>query len=78
MSHLLIGVDVGASKTTVLMIGTDGIRKQSETQGAALRPGMILRSANTVIEAVRAILRGTGRPAADVLVVGAAGAGRVR
>jgi N-acetylglucosamine kinase-like BadF-type ATPase len=76
MSQLLIGVDVGASKTSVLMVGADGVRKQSEVPGAALRPGMVLRSANTVVEAVRAILRGTGRATADVLVVGAAGAGR--
>jgi N-acetylglucosamine kinase-like BadF-type ATPase len=76
MSQLLIGIDVGASKTTVLLVGADGVRKQSEAPGAALRPGMILRSANTVAEAVRAVLRGTGRLSADVLVVGAAGAGR--
>ena len=76
MSQLLIGVDVGASKTVVQLVGTDGIRKRLEAPGAALRPGRVLRSANTVTAAVRGVLRGTGRPAADVLVVGAAGAGR--
>ncbi len=76
MSQLLIGVDVGATKTMVLLVGTDGTRKRLEAPGAALRPGRILRSANTVAGAVRGVLRGTGRPTADVLVVGAAGAGR--
>lgn len=76
MSPVLIGVDVGASKTVVMVEGPEGHSARSEATGAALKPGRILRSANTVAEAVRGALRGSGTPRADVLVVGAAGAGR--
>ena len=72
---LLVGVDVGGTRTTVITSADDPAAKGVQAAGGALRPGRVLRSAATVAEAVRRALAGTGRHTADVLALGAAGAG---
>ncbi|HUF35323.1 MAG TPA: BadF/BadG/BcrA/BcrD ATPase family protein [Gemmatimonadales bacterium] len=73
---ILIGADVGGSKTAVGVSEGGEVLARAEGPGAAVRPGRALASAATIAEVVRRALAGTGRLHGDVLVVGAAGAGR--
>ena len=73
---LVIGADVGGSKTVVVAEVDGRIHARVRAAGAALRPDMILRSATTIADAIRRSLVDTGRISADVVVVGAAGARR--
>ena len=73
---VLIGADVGGSKTVVEAEVVGGVHARIQAPGAALRPDMVLRSATTIADAVRRSLAEVGRVSADVIVVGAAGAGR--
>src|SRR5919206_2826411 len=76
MPRTLIGADVGGTKTAV-GVSIDGkIVGRAEGRGAAVRPGRALASASTIVEVVRRALSAAGRLTGDVLVVGAAGAGR--
>src|SRR3954468_2262710 len=76
MPKTLVGADVGGTKTAV-GVSVDGqIAGRAEGPGAAVRPGRALASASTIIEVVRRALSAAGKLTADVLVVGAAGAGR--
>ena len=76
MSPLFLGADVGGSRTRVVL--SDGIQIVSEAEGpgAAVRPDRALASAATITEVIRHALGKAGHRRADVLVVGAAGAGR--
>jgi len=74
---VVIGADVGGSKTTVVAEVDGRIHARVRAAGAALRPDMVLRSATTIADAIRKSLVGTGRISADAVVVGAAGAGRL-
>ncbi len=74
---LVIGADVGGSKTMVVAELEGHIHARVQAPGAALRPDMVLRSATTIADAIRRSLVDTGRISADVVVVGAAGAGRL-
>jgi N-acetylglucosamine kinase-like BadF-type ATPase len=76
MPKILIGADVGGTKTAVAASEDGKIIGRAEGPGAAVRPGRALASASTIIEVVRAALSAAGRLRGDVLVVGAAGAGR--
>jgi len=76
MSGLLVGADVGGTKTTVAVSEAGQIIARAIGPGAALRPGRALASSATIAELVRRALGDAGRLTADVLVVGAAGAGR--
>jgi N-acetylglucosamine kinase-like BadF-type ATPase len=76
MSRILIGADVGGTKTAVAVSQNGDIIGRAEGPGAAVRPGRALASASTIIEVVRRALSNAGRLTGDVLVVGAAGAGR--
>jgi glucosamine kinase len=76
MPKILIGADVGGSKTAVAVSEDGKIVGRAEGPGAAVRPGRALASASTIIEVVRLALSAAGRLTADVLLVGAAGAGR--
>ena len=49
---------------------------RADGPGAAVRPGRALASATVIAEVVRRALAGAGRLTGDVLLVGAAGAGR--
>ncbi len=78
MTGVVAGADVGGTKTTVAVAPSDGgqVLARAIGPGAALRPGRALASSSTIAELVRRALGEAGRLMADVLVVGAAGAGR--
>jgi glucosamine kinase len=76
MSPILVGADVGGSKTAVAVANGDAVLARASGPGAAVRPGRALQSAATIVEVVRQALASAGALRADVLVVGAAGAGR--
>jgi len=74
--RLLVGVDAGASGSTVLV--GDGMRVLARAAGGAgaVRPGAVNQAAEAILDTVRRAL-GQGRATrALALVVGAAGAGR--
>jgi N-acetylglucosamine kinase-like BadF-type ATPase len=76
MSRILIGVDVGGTKTAAAVMRDGEVAGRAEGPGAAIRPGRALDSAATIAETVRRALAAAGALQGDVLVVGAAGAGR--
>ena len=76
MTRILIGADVGGSKTAVGVSDGQTVLARAEGAGAAVRPGRALASASVIAEVVRQALAGAGRLRGDVLYVGAAGAGR--
>jgi len=76
MSRILIGADVGGSKTAVGVSRDGQLVGRAEGPGAAVRPGRALVSASTIADVVRQALSAVGLLLGDVLVVGAAGAGR--
>ena len=76
MSRILIGADVGGSKTAVGVSDGEKVLARADGPGAAVRPGRALASAAVIAEVVRQALAGAGRLTGDVLYVGAAGAGR--
>jgi glucosamine kinase len=73
---ILIGADVGGSKTAVGVSEGADVLVRADGPGAAVRPGRALASAGMIAEVVRRALAGAGRLTGDVLLVGAAGAGR--
>lgn len=73
---ILIGADVGGSKTAVGVSEGGAVLARADGPGAAVRPGRALASAGMIAEVVRRALAGAGRLTGDVLLVGAAGAGR--
>jgi N-acetylglucosamine kinase-like BadF-type ATPase len=73
---ILIGADVGGSKTAAGVSEGGEVLARVDGPGAAVRPGRALASASIIAEVVRSALAQVGRLAGDVLVVGAAGAGR--
>lgn len=76
MTQIIAGADVGGSKSAaaVWKDGTEIARVSGV--GAAVRPGRALSSAATIATLVRSALTSAGLLRADLLVVGAAGAGR--
>lgn len=76
MTQIIAGADVGGSKSAaaVWKDGTEVARVSGV--GAAVRPGRALSSAATIATLVRSALTSAGLLRADLLVVGAAGAGR--
>jgi N-acetylglucosamine kinase-like BadF-type ATPase len=76
MSKVLIGADVGGTKTGVAISRDGQIVGRADGPGAALRPGRALVSSSTIADVVRQALSAAGLLIGDVLVVGAAGAGR--
>jgi glucosamine kinase len=76
MPRTLIGADVGGTKTAVAVSQDGKVLGRADGPGAALRPGRALVSASTIADVVRQALAGAGLLSGDVLVVGAAGAGR--
>jgi N-acetylglucosamine kinase-like BadF-type ATPase len=73
---ILIGADVGGSKTAVGVSDDGDVLVRTDGPGAAVRPGRSLASAVLIAEVVRRALAGIGRLSGDVMLVGAAGAGR--
>src|SRR5918997_1036316 len=76
MAKILIGADVGGTKTAVAVSEDGKILGRADGPGGAVRPGRALVAATTITEVVRRALSEAGRLTADVMVVGAAGAGR--
>jgi glucosamine kinase len=76
MTKVLIGADVGGTKTAVAVSRDGKIVGRADGPGAALRPGRALASASTIADVVRQALSSAGLLLGDMLVVGAAGAGR--
>jgi glucosamine kinase len=76
MTKVLIGADVGGTKTAVAVSQDGKIVGRADGPGAALRPGRALASASTIADVVRQALSAAGLLLGDMLVVGAAGAGR--
>jgi glucosamine kinase len=76
VTRILIGADVGGSKTAVGVSDGETMLARAEGPGAAVRPGRALASATVIADVVRRALAGADRLRGDVLYVGAAGAGR--
>lgn len=76
MTRILIGADVGGTKTAVAVTDSATILGRADGPGAAVRPGRALVSAGIIADAVRRALAAASLLRGDVLVVGAAGAGR--
>ncbi|MGE5927136.1 MAG: N-acetylglucosamine kinase [Gemmatimonadota bacterium] len=76
MTRMLVGADVGGTKTAVAVMRNGEIIGRADGPGAAIRPGRALASAATIADTVRRALSAAGALQGDVLVVGAAGAGR--
>lgn len=76
MTRILIGADVGGTKTAVAVSDGENIVGRAEGVGGAVRPGRALASAGVIAEVVRQALAAAGRLTGDLLLVGAAGAGR--
>ena len=76
MPKVLIGADVGGTKTAVAVSRDGKIVGRADGPGAAVRPGRALASSSTIAEVVRQALSAAGLLLGDVLVVGAAGVGR--
>jgi N-acetylglucosamine kinase-like BadF-type ATPase len=76
VTRTLIGVDVGGTKTVAGVSDGSQIIARADGPGAAVRPGRALASAATVAEVVRQALAKAKRLSGDILLVGAAGAGR--
>lgn len=73
---VLLGIDVGGTKTAAAVETGDGQVHRAVGPGAAVRPGKALASALVIAEVARAALVAAGVERADTMVVGAAGAGR--
>jgi N-acetylglucosamine kinase-like BadF-type ATPase len=76
VTRILIGVDVGGTKTAVGVSDGQTVLARADGPGAAVRPGRALASATVIADVVRRALAETDRLRGDVLYVGAAGAGR--
>jgi glucosamine kinase len=76
VTRILIGADVGGTKTAVAVSDGERILGRAEGGGGAVRPGRALASAGIIAEIVRQALAVSGRLTGDMLLVGAAGAGR--
>jgi glucosamine kinase len=76
MPKVLIGADVGGTKTAVAVSREGKIVGRADGPGAAVRPGRALASSSTIAEVVRQALSAAGLLTGDVLLVGAAGVGR--
>ena len=76
MPRVLIGADVGGTKTAVAVSRDGKIVGRADGPGAAVRPGRALASSSTIAEVVRQALSSAGLLIGDVLLVGAAGVGR--
>lgn len=73
---IVLGADAGGTRTTAA-IWRDGVElARAEGAAGAIRPGRSVAAAAQIAETVRGALARAGRARGDILVVGAAGAGR--
>jgi len=73
---VLAGIDAGGTRTTAVIVRDGAELGRAAGAGAAVRPGRELQSAATICDVFRQALGAARLRQADVLVVGAAGAGR--
>ncbi|HXG45739.1 MAG TPA: BadF/BadG/BcrA/BcrD ATPase family protein [Gemmatimonadales bacterium] len=76
MSNLILGADVGGTKTAIVAAEDGRVLARTVGPGAKMRLGRGMASAGIIGEVARRVLAEAGRRRAEVLVVGAAGAGR--
>lgn len=76
MSRIVLGVDAGGTKTTVIVADDGAIVARATGPGAKMRAGKGIACATTIGEIARHALSERGRLRADILVAGVAGAGR--
>lgn len=76
MTQVLVGADAGGSRTSVVIGDGHGILGRADGSPGAIRPGRALVAASAIADTIRRAFTEAGVLNADVLVVGAAGAGR--
>ncbi len=76
MSQVIVGVDAGGTKTTVIVAVDGTVVARMLGPGAKMRAGKGIACATTIGEVARRAMAETGRFRADALVAGVAGAGR--
>jgi glucosamine kinase len=76
MTQILVGADAGGTKTSVVIGDGHAILGRADGSPGAIRPGRALVAASAIADAVRRGFTAANVLEADVLVVGAAGAGR--
>ncbi|MEP7327171.1 MAG: BadF/BadG/BcrA/BcrD ATPase family protein [Gemmatimonadota bacterium] len=76
MTQILVGADAGGTKTSVVIGDGHAILGRAEGSPGAIRPGRALAAASAIADAVRRAFTAANVLEAEVLVVGAAGAGR--
>lgn len=76
MSQVIVGVDAGGTKTTVIVAVDGTVVARMMGPGAKMRAGKGIACATTIGEVARRAMAETGRFRADALVAGVAGAGR--
>jgi len=75
VTDLIVGVDVGGSKTLAQVEGGESPGR-STGPGAAIRPGRALASGAIIVDVIRRALRDAGGREARAVVIGVAGGGR--
>jgi len=73
---LIVGVDAGGTKTAVIVARDGEIVSRAAGPGAKMRSGRGIACATTIAEAVRRALAQAGVSRGDIMIAGAAGAGR--
>lgn len=76
VKRIVVGVDAGGTKTAAVVGDGHTILGRADGPGGAIRPGRALVAASAIADTVRRALSASGHLQAQVLVVGAAGAGR--
>ncbi len=76
MSDVMVGVDAGGTKTAVVIVRHGEIVARETGAGAKMRSGRGIACATTIAETVRRALAQVGLLRGDILLAGAAGAGR--
>jgi len=76
MTQVLVGADAGGTKTSVVIGDGHTILGRADGSPGAIRPGRALAAASAIADAIRRGFMAANVLEADVLVVGAAGAGR--
>lgn len=76
MSHIIVGVDAGGSKTAVIVAEDERVVARAAGPGAKMRSGKGIACATVIAELSRRALAESGRLRADMLIAGVAGAGR--
>lgn len=76
MKQIVVGVDAGGTRTSVVIGDGHGIVGRAEGSPGAIRPGRALAAASAIADAVRRAFAAANVLNAEAMVVGAAGAGR--